>query len=164
MMRENENPSRTPFEFWPSSVFTTFSLSVFPEIVLPSNPPMIGSCLVSLPLGSTRLFGSYGFGLSSPAISGSEGVVPPEIGQNSGPQPPASFLSPPANDPALRLDSLSHSVSLLISPHLCSSSSEFSESKEVNGLPGSCSGNSVGNRVMFGFKVSTRLIIGSGSC
>jgi hypothetical protein len=89
-----------------------------PEIVLPS-------CLVSLPLGSTRLFGSYGFGLASPAISGSEGVVPPEIGRNSGPQPPASFLTPQANDPAaVRSDSLSqlisltrsHSVSLLISP------------------------------------------------
>lgn len=59
---------------------------------------------------------------------------------------------------------LSHSVSLLISPNLFSSSSEFSELKEVNGLPGSCSGNLVGNRVVFGFKVLTQLIIGSGSC
>jgi hypothetical protein len=33
-----------------------------------------------------------------------------------------------------------------------------------NGLPGSCSGRSVDIRVMFGFKKSTRSIIGSGSC
>jgi hypothetical protein len=45
-----------------------------------------------------------------------------------------------------------------------SSSSEFRESKEVNGLPVSCSGNSVGNWVVFGFKDSTRLIIGAGLC
>jgi hypothetical protein len=115
---------------------------------------MIGSCLVSLSLESTRLFRSYGFGLSSTVISSSEDVVPPEINRNSGPQQPASFLTPPANDPTLRSDSLSqlisltrsHSVSLLISP-LFSSSLEFSESKEVNELPGLCSGNSVGNRV-----------------
>jgi hypothetical protein len=29
-----------------------------------------------------------------------------------------------------------------------------------NRLPGSCSGNSIGIRVVFGFKISTRLIIG----
>jgi hypothetical protein len=85
---------------------------------------MIGTCLASLPLKSTRLFRLYGFGLSSSTISGFEGVAPPEIGRNSSPQPPTSFLTPPANNPALRSDSLSqlisltrsHSVSLLISP------------------------------------------------
>jgi hypothetical protein len=50
---------------------------------LSSNPLMIGSCLVSLPLESTQLFKSYGFGLFSPAISGSEGVVPPEFGSST---------------------------------------------------------------------------------
>jgi hypothetical protein len=33
-----------------------------------------------------------------------------------------------------------------------------------NGLPVSCSGNPVNNRVVFGFEVSTRLLIGSSSC
>jgi hypothetical protein len=33
-----------------------------------------------------------------------------------------------------------------------------------NGLPGLCSGNSIGIRVVFGFNISTRLIIRSGSC
>lgn len=35
------------------------------------------------------------------------------------------------------------------------------ESNEVNGLPGLCSGNSIGNQVVFGFKDPTQLIIGS---
>jgi hypothetical protein len=75
---------------------------------------MIGSCLVSLPLESTQLFGSYGFDLSSPAIFGFKGVVPLEISRNSSPQPSASFLTPPANDPALRLNSLSQLISLTV--------------------------------------------------
>jgi hypothetical protein len=86
-----------------------------------SSPLMIGSCLVSLPLRSTRLFGSYGFGLSSSAIFGSEGVVPPEISWNSSPQPPTSFLTPPVNNPALRSNSLSqllsHTISQCFSPN-----------------------------------------------
>jgi hypothetical protein len=40
----------------------------------------------------------------------------------------------------------------------------FFGSSSSDGLPGSCSGNSVSNRVVFGFKCSTWLIIGSGSC
>jgi hypothetical protein len=35
-----------------------------------------------------------------------------------------------------------------------SSLDDSNESNEVNGLPGLCSGNSVGNRVVFGFKDS----------
>jgi len=41
---------------------------------------------------------------------------------------------------------------------------EDEESILHNELPESCSGKSINNRVVFGFKNSTRLLIGSGSC
>jgi hypothetical protein len=42
--------------------------------------------------------------------------------------------------------------------------SDFKVWLKVNMLPGSCSGNTAGRQVVFGFRSSTRLILGSGSC